>query len=86
MSDLVLITIDGREARVSPEWSVAAAVWNARGVSGTRRSVTGDARAAACGMGVCFECRVSVDGEAGVRGCMVRCREGMRVETEAGGA
>ena len=83
MSDLVRMTIDGREVRVSSEWSVAAAVWNTRGVVGTRRSVLGQARGAACGMGVCFECRVEIDGEAGVRGCMVRCREGMRVTTEA---
>ncbi|MFZ4575697.1 MAG: 2Fe-2S iron-sulfur cluster-binding protein, partial [Phycisphaerales bacterium] len=60
MSDLVRMTIDGREVRVSAEWSVAAAVWNTRGVTGTRRSVLGDARGAVCGMGVCFECRVSV--------------------------
>jgi D-hydroxyproline dehydrogenase subunit gamma len=37
-------------------------------------------------MGVCFECVVAVDGEPGVRACAAQVREGMSVETGAGGA
>lgn len=34
-----------------------------------------------CGMGVCFDCLVTVDGVANVRACMTLVRAGMIVET-----
>ena len=34
-----------------------------------------------CGMGVCRECTVVVDGEAGVRACMTPAAPGMTVDT-----
>ena len=34
-----------------------------------------------CGMGVCFDCLVTVDGVPNVRSCMTRIEPGMRVET-----
>ncbi len=33
-----------------------------------------------CGMGVCFDCLVTVDGRGGVRACTTPVRAGMRVE------
>jgi predicted molibdopterin-dependent oxidoreductase YjgC len=50
----------------------------------SRNPVTGGARGPHCGMGVCFECVVSVDGSHGVRSCMARVREGLQVRTAAG--
>lgn len=41
--------------------------------------VTGEARAGYCGMGVCFECEVEVDGRPQVRACMEPVRDGQRV-------
>jgi sarcosine oxidase subunit alpha len=35
-----------------------------------------------CGMGICRECRVSVDGIADRRACMTEVREGMEVLTD----
>ena len=40
----------------------------------------GDLRGLFCGMGVCQECRVSVDGVPNVRACMTPVSPGMRVE------
>jgi predicted molibdopterin-dependent oxidoreductase YjgC len=34
-------------------------------------------------MGICFECRVTVDGKV-VRACQTGCREGMEVWVDAG--
>ena len=34
-----------------------------------------------CGMGVCFECLVTVDGIPNVRACMTPVKPGMKVET-----
>lgn len=39
------------------------------------------ARALFCGMGICFECVVTVDGARQVRACITPARHGMRVET-----
>jgi sarcosine oxidase subunit alpha len=35
-------------------------------------------------MGVCFDCLVTIDGEGNRQACLVRVREGMRVETQQG--
>jgi predicted molibdopterin-dependent oxidoreductase YjgC len=34
-----------------------------------------------CGMGVCFDCLVTIDGQPNVRACVTTVQEGMRVET-----
>jgi sarcosine oxidase subunit alpha len=34
-----------------------------------------------CGMGVCYECLVTVDGVHAIRACMTQVVEGMQVET-----
>ena len=40
----------------------------------------GHPRGMFCGMGICQECRVTVDGRPNVRACMTTVRPGMRVE------
>jgi succinate dehydrogenase/fumarate reductase-like Fe-S protein len=46
----------------------------------SRTSVSGQRRAPLCGMGICQECRVNIDGLRRLA-CQTICREGMRVET-----
>ena len=74
------ITVDGRELVVAPGTSLLAALWNA-GVLALRRSAAGEARGALCGMGTCFECRVTVDGVPHRRSCAEPVRDGMEVRT-----
>ena len=76
----VRLTVNGREVRVPAGTTVAAAIANA-GVGVYRRSVRGEARAPLCGMGICFECRVTIDGRAHCLSCQTVCEEGMRVVT-----
>ena len=76
----VRVTIDGRVVAVSAGTSVAAAL-AIEGLRGTRTSISGQPRAAVCGMGVCQECRVTIDGRAHVLGCQTVCRDGLIVET-----
>ena len=78
MNDFVRISIDGQAVRMKAGSSVAAALQMSGGVS--RISVTGQPRAPFCGMGICQECRVQVDGRR-LLACQTPCREGMRVET-----
>lgn len=75
------ITVDGAKVRVARGASAAAALL-AAGIMRFRKSVTGEARAPLCGMGICFECRVTIDGRPHVRSCMIGCTEGMDVRTD----
>ncbi|MFV3333880.1 2Fe-2S iron-sulfur cluster-binding protein [Pseudomonas sp. NY15437] len=76
MPELIL---DGRPLRVAAGTTVAAAL--ALGGDGTTRtSVSGQRRAPLCGMGICQECRVTIDGQRRLA-CQTLCHDGMQVET-----
>jgi len=79
MADRIALTINGHPMETTAETSVASAVMQAGGV--TRRSVTGEPRGPLCGMGVCFECRVTIDGVPHQRSCQTSCQPGMRVDS-----
>ena len=79
-SPTVMISIDGQAVRVPVGTPVAVAVWN-HGIRRFRHSVTRSARAPLCGMGLCYECRLSIDGAANRRSCTLPCREGMVILT-----
>lgn len=75
-------TVDGVATRAYAGETIAAALL-AGGVSAFRTTETrGEPRSYYCGMGICFECLVRVDGRQNVRACMTRVRAGMRVERE----
>jgi D-hydroxyproline dehydrogenase subunit alpha len=76
----ISMRIDGREVVVAPGTTVAAALWNA-GTWRFRTSIRGEPRGPVCGMGICFECRVTIDGVPHRRACLVPCAPGMVVET-----
>jgi len=83
-TETVTLSIDGRsiEARVGD--SVAAALL-AAGIVVCRTTPAGDApRAPFCMMGVCFDCLVAIDGTASRQACLVRVRDGMRIDTQHG--
>jgi len=80
MPERITITVDGREVRAESGTTVAAAMLNA-GIRGFRESVRGEMRGPLCGMGVCMECRVTIDGEAHCRSCQTLCEHGMEVKT-----
>ncbi len=76
---MIELHLDGRPLRVVPGTTVAAAL--ALGGDGSSRTaVTGPRRAPFCGMGVCQECRVDIDGQRRLA-CQTLCQPGMRVET-----
>jgi D-hydroxyproline dehydrogenase subunit gamma len=81
MSDTVEIRVNGKAVRVPVGTVVAAAIAQA-GVTRFRRSVQGEARGPLCGMGICMECRATIDGEAQRRSCTTLCADGMEVKTD----
>jgi hypothetical protein len=80
MPETVTCIIDGRALKLAAGTSVAAAIL----LTGARfrRSVQGEPRGAICGMGICFECRATVDGESQRRTCQLLCEDGMDVKTD----
>lgn len=77
---MIRLSINGKQLLVAEGTTVAAAVLNA-GETAFRTSVDGEPRAPLCGMGICFECRVAIDGEPHQRSCTLLVREGMEVRT-----
>jgi predicted molibdopterin-dependent oxidoreductase YjgC len=81
MSESVVeIIVDGRPVSAAPGSTVAAALIDARQFA-FRSSVSGDARGPLCGMGVCYECRVTIGGVPHQRACLRVVEQGMRIET-----
>lgn len=80
MKEKIGLRIDGRSIEVPEGTSAAVAIFQAGGKV-FRESVSGMPRGPVCGMGICFECCVTVDGHPHVRSCMTLCREGMEIVT-----
>ena len=77
----VSVSIDGRKVQARAGESVATALL-AAGVSTFRRTAkSGAPRSAYCGMGVCFECLVTIDGDPNQQSCLVPITEGMVIVT-----
>ena len=76
----VHVHVDGIAVDLPEGANVVAALMEAR-IARTRRSVSGEWRFAFCGMGVCQECRVNIDGRPQQLACRVRCVEGMHITT-----
>jgi sarcosine oxidase subunit alpha len=81
MSEAVTLKVNGKPITVPVGAMVSTAI-AAAGVDVFRRSVTGQPRGPLCGMGVCFECRVTIGGRQHVRSCQTRCISGMEVRTD----
>ena len=79
--ETVLFTHNGRRLTAAAGSSVAAALL-ANGISIFRRSVTGEDRAPLCGMGICFECRLTIDGQPHEKSCEIQLAPGMAVTTD----
>jgi sarcosine oxidase subunit alpha len=78
MSETINLTVNGEAVTVVRGTSVLVALVNA-GILTCRTSVSGETRGGLCGMGVCFECRTTIDGVKHRRACETLCAEGMQV-------
>ena len=82
MSTAISVVINGAPRLVDGDVTVAVALLNA-GVTAFRSDLTGTPRAPLCAMGTCHECRVTIDGIANVRACMILVRDGMCIDSAA---
>ncbi|MBB3259001.1 putative molibdopterin-dependent oxidoreductase YjgC [Paraburkholderia bannensis] len=83
MSEMLTLDVDGRSVQVARGSAVVAAIAIATGNAGvvTRESVRGAQRGPLCGMGVCQECRVTIDGVRHRLACQTLCAQGMDIRT-----
>ena len=80
MPEKIGIEINGKQLRAPSGVSVAAAILLS-GQNAFRTSLSGELRGALCGMGICFECRVTIDGHPNRRSCQTAVHDGMVIET-----
>lgn len=82
----IQVDLDGSPLRVRPGQSLAAALLTA-GHRSWRTSLRGPgpgrARGVFCGIGVCFDCLVTVNGQPDLRACLVVPAAGDQVRTQA---
>jgi NADPH-dependent 2,4-dienoyl-CoA reductase/sulfur reductase-like enzyme len=81
MTEPVSFTFEGRRLEGRSGESLAAALI-AAGVRSFRQTRTGAERSIFCGMGVCQDCVVEVDGQANQRACMIKLDRSMEVRRE----
>ena len=83
-SRVVRFQMDGTEVVAQVGESVAAALLS----SGRRilrwTSRRSEPRGLFCGMGICHDCLVRINGRPGMRACQVEVIDGMRVESQRG--
>jgi len=77
----ILLTVDGRQIEAYQGETVASALL-AAGITTLRLSAKhAEPRGVYCGMGVCYECLVTINGIHAQRACVTPAEDGMVVET-----
>ncbi|MEO7448463.1 MAG: (2Fe-2S)-binding protein [Humibacillus sp.] len=75
---------DGRPVPFRPGQTLGAALVAAGTISWRTTRIERRPRGLFCGIGVCFDCLLTVDGYANQRACLVVARTGMTVLTQEG--
>jgi predicted molibdopterin-dependent oxidoreductase YjgC len=74
----------GKEITAEPGQSVGAALIAAGYRSWRTTRVTGAPRGVFCGIGICFDCLVVVNGRPNQRACLTEAQDGDEVEPQEG--
>ena len=75
------LTFDGVPVPIAPGQSVGAALVAAGIRSWRTTRIHGRPRGLFCGIGICYDCLLTVDGRPDQRACLVPAGDGMRVES-----
>ena len=76
-----VLVFDGRSVPATPGESVGAALTNAGIRSWRLTRKHGRPRGLFCGIGVCFDCLLSIDGLPNQRACLTPVAPGMKVDS-----
>ena len=77
----IAISVDGRPVTCRDGETIAAALIGAGETAWRSTRRTGARRGLFCGIGVCFDCLVMVNGDGPVRACLVAAQPGDRIAT-----
>ncbi len=77
-------TFDGEKIDAITGQSVAAALLAANQRTLRRTRFNNNDRGVFCGIGVCFDCLVVIDGITNQRACLIEAKPGMKVQTQVG--
>ncbi len=78
------LDFDGRPVPFRPGQTLGAALVAAGTTAWRTTRIEGRPRGLFCGIGVCFDCLVTVDGHPNQRACLVVARRDMVVVTQEG--
>ena len=81
MSNRVSVTIDGVDFQVEESALLGHVLHDLKNAGFRISPKAREPRGLYCGMGVCFDCLVSIDGCFGVRACLQQVCDGMQVKT-----
>ncbi|HKW87731.1 MAG TPA: (2Fe-2S)-binding protein [Candidatus Acidoferrales bacterium] len=81
MPETIAITVNGSRRQVASGTTALSAAMLS-GAMLVRRSVLGEPRGPLCGMGICFECRATINGRRHSRSCQILCEDGMDIRTD----
>lgn len=79
MPDLITIRVNDEPVQVMAGITVAVAL--VQQGTACRISVTGEPRGPLCGMGICYECRVTINGVPAQLSCQTLCAHDMEIRT-----
>lgn len=82
-SSAITILVDGMTVQAYPGETVATVLLALGRPVFRHTDRSGAPRGLFCGMGICFDCLVTVDGQPNVRACLTTVRPGMVIETGA---
>jgi aerobic-type carbon monoxide dehydrogenase small subunit (CoxS/CutS family) len=77
-------TFDGEKIVAITGQSVAAALLAANQRTLRKTRFNDNERGVFCGIGVCFDCLVVIDGITNQRACLIEAKPGMKVQTQVG--
>lgn len=77
----ITLQINNKPVSVDEGSTVATTIF-ASDAENFRRSISGKPRFPLCGMGICFECRVTINGIKHQKSCQILATSEMIVETE----
>jgi len=78
------ITVDGKGMKAIEGEPIASALIAAGVMTFRRTRIRKEPRGYFCGIGLCTDCMMVVDGVPNVRTCVTPVEEGMRIETQVG--
>lgn len=76
-----LMDFDGTPLPYEPGQSIGAALMNAGITSWRTTRKKGKTRGLFCGIGVCYDCLLTVDGQLNQRACIVPAAPGAKIDT-----